>query len=478
MTASGCQISPRKEHDCCSRCRCRKRQCSLGEQSLARSFGVRSSGGTVCAAHDNHVGLQPLNSVRKGQTQVRHPLGEISALRNKGKLLDERGLTPATAQHGNRNGGTSVPTDLLHHHGSTDHQSHRSSLVHMALPSGHMFANRYEVMSFIDSGTYGDVYEAIDTHQDDRVVALKLLNPSKMGSWPWQEATMLTRLDSEYVLTIYNADVDAGIPFIATELATRGSLEGAGQLPRLSVPETIAAVRAAARGLARTHDGGIVHRDVKPANLFWSASGSVTVGDFGFAHPLDRNGEAPAEGTPVTAAPELLVGGPSTVLSDVWSLGATAYHLLTGVYPHEDLAQTKSRADLDAARAAGPPTPVRDLAPHVSQRIASRVERALAERPNDRYPSMTSFESDLGAGATPSRSWQECAPDTGHRRCWVSDEPTGLRVCVTPGTTASRVNIEVRHTGSGNRIRSECSDDGYERTAAGRLRAVFERLGN
>ncbi|GJM37900.1 MAG: serine/threonine-protein kinase [Acidimicrobiales bacterium] len=348
----------------------------------------------------------------------------------------------------------------------------------MALPTGHLFANRYEVTRYIDSGTYGDVYEAIDTHQDDRVVALKLLNPAKLGSWPWQEATMLTRLDSEYVLSIFNADVDAGIPYLATQLATSGSLEGAGHLPRLSVREVVAIVRGAARGLARTHDGGIVHRDVKPANLFWSATSSAMVGDFGFAHPLDANGEAPPEGTPVTAAPELLTGGPATVQSDIWSLGATAYQLLTGVYPHEDLAASRTRQDLYPARTGRPPTPLRDLAPHISQRLASRIERALAEMPCDRYPSMTSFESDLGAGATPARSWRENQPHPGHLRCWTSDDPSDLTVCMASGTTAALANIDVRHAVSGNRIVKHCSDDGYLRAAGGRLRSIFEKLGN
>ncbi len=347
----------------------------------------------------------------------------------------------------------------------------------MVFATGHLFADRYEIMRYIDGGTYGEVYEAIDTHQDGRLVALKLLDPAKLSGWPWQEATMLTRLDSEYVLTIYNADIDAGIPYLATELVTGGSLQAAANLPRLSAPEAIALIRGAARGLARTHDGGIVHRDVKPANLFWSANGSALVGDFGLAHPLDPNGEAPVAGTPATVAPEILNGGNATVQSDIWSLGATAYILLTGKYPHEDLTGANSSGALDRLRATRTPTPIRELAPHLSQRLASRIERCLASQPDDRYPSMTAFENDLGAEPTPARNWRENQPHLGHLRCWSCDSPSELLVCLCPGSTNARAGIEVRHASSRNRIRKHCSDDIYARAAGGRLRSMASSTG-
>ena len=194
---------------------------------------------------------------------------------------------------------------------------------------------------------------------------------------------------------------------------TRGSLELAGQLPRMSVPETIAAVREAAHGLARTHDGGIVHRDVKSPHLFWSHPALVSSRRLRVCASSGQE----RRGSRRRNAGDRCAGAPGRrpvdrTLRHPWSLGATAYHLLTGIYPYEDIAPTRSRSDLDAARAAGPPTPVRRLAPHVSQRIASRVERALVERSSDRYPSMTAFESDLGAGAAPSRSWRHRALQT------------------------------------------------------------------
>ncbi len=344
----------------------------------------------------------------------------------------------------------------------------------MTLSPNDPFANRYIVDRFLGQGSYGQVYAAVDTHQDGRDVALKLLDPSQLDDWDWGEASLLTRLQSQYVLSIYNADVWDGVPYLATELATQGSLDDAEELPRLWVPDVLKAVGCAARGLARVHDDGIVHRDVKPANIFWAANGSVMVGDFGLAHPLDANGEAPPHGTPATLAPEVADGNNSSVMSDIWSLGATAYRLLTGVYPHEDVS-TGEMAPF-AARCTVGPTRIRDLAPHVSRGVAASIEKALALDPAHRHASMTAFDSSLSAQAVPRRIWREKIPDDGHLNCWESKEPNSLRVCRKPGESSARVDLETTRS-SGRRIKKNCSAGHYKRTAAGRLKSIFDDLG-
>ena len=448
------------------------------DQSLPRAFLVRGAGGPVGASHYHDVRIQPADSIREGRPEIPDPCREVVSLGDQHELLCDVDRRTQTGQYGNFRCRTSDLSDLLHPHPHADCRGHPRILHHVALAAGQFFGNRYAIRRFIDRGTYGEVYEAVDTHQDQRVVALKLLDPAKLGTWPWHEATLLTRLDSEYIVTIFNADIDAGIPFLATELVTLGSLETAGELPRLSVAETITLTRTAARGLARAHDGSVVHRDIKPANLFRSANGAALVGDFGLAHPLDANGEAPGTGTPATAAPEVLNGGPATVRSDVWSLGATMYKLLTGIYPHEDHNPASPLSNLGPARTARPPTGVRELAPQISQRLASRIERALAMRPSDRYPSMTNFESDLGADTTPSLSWSENRPHAGHLRCWSCGAQPKYLVCLIQGATTAKASIEVRQGASNRRVRRYCSRDIYMRDATRRLRRVFEKLGN
>ena len=338
-----------------------------------------------------------------------------------------------------------------------------------------MFAQRYRIKQPLGRGSHGEVYRAVDTHQDDRVVALKLLNPSTIGPWAWREASLLTRLQSEYVLPIYNADTYQGVPFLVTGLATRGALDRAGELPRLWVPDVVSHVGCAARGLARMHDSGIVHRDIKPSNIFLSADGTAVVGDFGLAHQLDPSGNAPPHGTAATKAPEVASSGNSSPQSDIWSLGATIYQLLTGVFPHQDLVSRQTPEALLDARRRIAPTRIRELAPHVSRNLAATVEKALAPDPANRHASMTVFDTSLSSSRESQRVWRETIPHDGHLSCWESKD--SVTVCKSSGTTSARVDLETRRSSTGNRIRTNCSYDDYERTSASRLRHIFDDLG-
>ena len=343
----------------------------------------------------------------------------------------------------------------------------------MPYSPGFVIDNRYQVNRYIDKGSFGEVYEVYDVTQQ-QVVALKLLDPILISGWPWHEAAQLTALRSDHILPVWNADIFAGVPYVVADLAL-GSVEGtAPTTPGRAIRYT----REACRGIARTHDAAILHRDIKLANLFLSAKDTVLVGDFGLAHPMDANGEAPGTGTPLTTAPEVLVGGGNTsVASDVYSLGACLYALLTGVYPYNDHAPP-TPADLQAMVAAGPPTPVRDLAPHVSLGLATRAERALARDPADRYSSAAAFEADLGHLAAPTVTWRRVAAHPGHDQCWESDAITPVRVCATRTAGSSRFSIETARARSGRRIRANCKAVVTPAALPGTLRAIFQRLGN
>jgi serine/threonine-protein kinase len=344
-------------------------------------------------------------------------------------------------------------------------------------PTGSIIANRYEILRYIASGTYGEVYEVRDRHQD-QVVALKVLDPTKLTGWPWDEAARLTALQSDYILRVWNADAVAGVPFVVTELATSTVLDLVQQIPWLLPATAVRYTRHACRGAARTHDEGILHRDIKPENLFVSVTGRVLLGDFGLAYPMDPNGEAPALGTPITKAPEVFAGAPTTVQSDVYSLGACLYRLLTGFYPYEDHAPADVPA-LAALVAGGPPTPVRDLAPHVSQGLAARVDRALDPVAANRYPTAAAMEADLGHLASPARHWQRVPPHPGHDACWEStNEAVCVRVCVTARTGSTQSDIETARITSGYRVLDNCKTGVARFALPGTLRAIFQRLGN
>ena len=348
----------------------------------------------------------------------------------------------------------------------------------MSLPEGATFAERYRIECPLGEGAFGEVYRAVDTHQDGQLVALKILKPEKVPDWEWGEACLLTRLKSHYVLPIYNADVHEGFPYLATGLATKGSLEGGGSPPRFWVTEALTVVGCAARGLALVHDNGIVHRDVKADNIFWSDNGQAMVGDFGVAVALDKNGEAQAHGARAIRAPEVVAVGKTTPKSDVWSLGATAYYLLAGIYPHVDLVSDNTPSALLKARCAQPPTPIRDLAPHISRGVATTITKALQPDPAKRLASMTEFDNSLSRHSTPKLVWREREPHDGHLRCWESKPPKSLRVCVLPTNNAKKVDIHAWRAQSGQRIRKHCISGFYTRNLPGKLKAIFENLGN
>ena len=349
-----------------------------------------------------------------------------------------------------------------------------SILARVVQQPGAILDNRYEVISHLGNGSYGEVYEVRDHHQG-QVVALKLLDPTKLGSWPWNEPTQLTRLRSDFVLPVWNASTAAGIPYVVTDLATGGTVEDAVASHPMVPSDAILTIRHAARGTSRTHDERIVHRDIKPANLFVSANGRVQLGDFGLAHPMNDAGEAPGAGTPATQAPEVITGGVTSVSSDVYSLGASLYRLLTGSFPYLDQPRP-TRNDLEAAVRAGPPTSVRDLAQHVSRGLAAVVERAIERSPASRQASAAELDAALGRLRHPERSWQLLESHDGHERCWETrDGVSGIAVCVIPSGRGGE--ILVRNSPSGRRILKHCQRVTRSRLAS-KLRKIFEDLGN
>lgn len=339
------------------------------------------------------------------------------------------------------------------------------------VPAGAWIANRYRVEAFLGDGSFGEVYRVWDEHQG-QTVALKLLDPVKVSHWPWHEATQLTRLRSDFILPVWNADIAGGYPYVVTEVAGFGSVGDRLQLGPFTPRAAAQVIREAAKGTARAHDDGIVHRDIKLDNVFLGADGRAVLGDFGLAHPLNAAGQAPRAGTPITMAPEVLAGGATTRASDVYSLGASLYACVTGEYPY----QTAAGDDVGLLMglvAAGPPPPVRDLAPHVSRLLGAIVGSAMNRDPA-RRPSAAALDAELGR-VTFSREWTPAA-HPGHVRCWESTGPGSVHVCTV--TNGRRTAVEVRHASSARRILAHCYPAVPSAQVPAKLRRIFERLGN
>jgi eukaryotic-like serine/threonine-protein kinase len=323
------------------------------------------------------------------------------------------------------------------------------------VPVGRRIDNRYRVDGYFGGGKNGEVYDVWDTRQDRRA-ALKLLNPQRLPAGPWVEAQILTSLSGNYILPILNASDDAGVPYLVTEVMENGTVEDQ-VVPGIGMDVNRAAewIRQACIGVARVHDRGLVHADIKAGNLFLDGDNNVLVGDFGLAARMNPAGYARGAGSPETMAPEIPKTGHATVRTDVYSLGATLYHLLAGQWMNPALnALTDWNQLLAAVDAHGAPRPLGEVAPHVPVGFRAIVMRALEPDPTIRYATAAELAAALGARTTPPRTWNRDAPCVGHTMCFTGTRPehATFKVCAVPvGNRGSHV-LQATRTPAGTRI--------------------------
>jgi serine/threonine protein kinase len=212
-----------------------------------------------------------------------------------------------------------------------------------------------------------------------------------------EEARILRRADSDYVVRVYDLGEVEGTPYFVMSYADQGTvanlIERKGRLP---LDRTLSVVAQAGAGLAVLHGQGTIHRDVKPANLLLRTDGAgtrVMVADLGVAKAMmHASGLTHVVGTPAYMAPEQATGGGVDARADVYALAAVTYHLLTGRVAHSgtiaDLAQLE------------PPTLPSELA-ELPDGLDDVVLRGLAPERDDRWPDVSSFV----------RAFQSMAPE-------------------------------------------------------------------
>ncbi|MGV0777718.1 serine/threonine-protein kinase [Mycolicibacterium elephantis] len=334
---------------------------------------------------------------------------------------------------------------------------------------GDLIANRYRLLNLIGSGGFGEVWRAVDTHRSYEV-ALKLIR-TRDRSAAWREASLLTALKSEHILEVNNADVAIDVPYLDTALAAC-SLDARCEPYGVEETQAVNWMRRALRGLDLCHKRGLLHRDVKPQNIFLTTSGVAKLGDFGVAGLMDASGTAPPHGDLRICAPELVTGGRATVASDVYSAACSLYALVAGRLP---FAGITDQAILVDAIAHGKYPSVRDVAPNVSQALADKIRIGMSPTPGDRFVNAAAFDSVL---ALPERArrFSPRQPHNGHLRCWsVTGRGSAIDVCTVQGSRARRVAVETVRRPSGNRVRRLCFECA-ERELPVRLRAVFNDL--
>jgi eukaryotic-like serine/threonine-protein kinase len=268
-----------------------------------------------------------------------------------------------------------------------------------------MMLRQFELRSKIASGGMGIVYRAWDTTLE-RLVAVKLMkkelmnDPEMLQSF-YLEARACAKLNHTNIIHIYTFDEWQGERYLVMEIADQGSLDDRiGKLhvlPELQVLD-VAIKIASALDMALKHD--LLHCDIKPGNILFNADHEPKLVDFGLSRRADAEHESSefTRGTPYYVAPEKIKREPETFLSDMYSLGATLYHAITGRVPFD--APTPD--EVVQAHVYTPLTPANqvDGAPPISQATSDALDRAMAKNPGDRFLNYDDFIMNLEAART------------------------------------------------------------------------------
>ena len=252
------------------------------------------------------------------------------------------------------------------------------------------FLDHFELEEELGVGGMGTVYRALDRNLG-RSVALKLLqkeqskNPEFIAQFA-HEAAITAAINHPHVVKVFSTGQDHGLVYIAMELVDQGSLDD--RLTRLKIleeEEVLTMGIQVAEGLNAAFQRGLIHRDVKPGNILFSNAKTAKIVDFGLAVLMEHAGTVMGEiwGTPAYVAPEKLDNRREDLRSDIYSLGATLFHGLTGVPPC-DLETNQMSVLLEAKRKQ---PALRTLAKGVSEATAFAIDKTLKFEPGERFQS-------------------------------------------------------------------------------------------
>ncbi len=251
---------------------------------------------------------------------------------------------------------------------------------------------KYRILHRLGVGGMSDVYlafhESLERHVAFKVMRSDLTNSPEHLKRFLQEARAAASMVHPNIVQVYDVGEIQGCQYIAQEYIAGSNLRAYIQRQgALSVEETISILLQVSAALGKSASIGIVHRDIKPDNILLNSDGEVKVADFGLARAFSSKNNLTevgiALGTPTYMSPEQVQGQTVDSRSDLYSLGVTAYHMLTGRPPFEG----DTALSLAVQHVQNKVPPITDLRPDLPQGLVTCIERLLQKKPEDRYAS-------------------------------------------------------------------------------------------
>jgi eukaryotic-like serine/threonine-protein kinase len=270
---------------------------------------------------------------------------------------------------------------------------------------------RYRITSRIARGGMADIYEAYDVVLR-RTVSLKVMREDMMGNPEnvkrfSRECIAASSLNNPNIVRVYGQGVVDGRPYMANEYIKGQTLRDKlnfAPVHYLTPLESCEVMLQLTSGIAYVHEHGIIHRDIKPDNLFYMNDGSIKIADFGISSAVGEkeNGDA-VSGTVYYTAPEILMGAESSIASDIYSMGVVFYEILTGGVPFdgekvEDVALKQIKDHF--------PEPSKRV-PDIPRSLDKIVVKACRKRPEERFSSALEMHDAIVAAMKDEKSFKE-----------------------------------------------------------------------
>lgn len=264
----------------------------------------------------------------------------------------------------------------------------------------------YEILGTLGEGGMGIVYRARDATLD-REVAVKVIRPSALGAQAKErfirEARACSRINHPNIVTVYAAGEENGTPYIAMELLRGKTLREMLAEGPVPWPQAIEWVSAILDALGRLHAEGIVHRDLKPENVIVTEGGVAKLMDFGIAR-LGTSETLTVDGATIGTihymSPEQVQGKKADPRSDVFSMGAVLYELLSGEYAFSGEHPLAAMYSISNES----PRPLGELAADLPPGLPEAVSRALEKNPDARFQDAAAFRTALLDVARPAQA--------------------------------------------------------------------------